>query len=295
MSKSVALFGETLADIFPDRSVLGGAPFNVARHLQVFGLQPIMTTRIGNDGLGRELLNDMSRLGLDQSGVQRDSIYPTGQVRIHLENTGHRFEILPDQAYDHICPDELIKTDTPPDIVYFGTLAQRCPESRLALDVFLANSQSPRFVDINLRHPWYDLNIIERSLELADILKINDEELAIVAGLLNLSGSAEQQAAALTDNFGLECVIVTCGACGAWLLQGSKEVIRVPGKPPATLADTVGAGDGFAAVYLLGRLHQWPTEITLNRANDFAAAICTVRGAVGGKVFYTPFKLEWKL
>lgn len=296
MSKSVALFGEVLADVFPDRSVLGGAPFNVARHLQAFGLRPIMLTRIGDDELGRELLGEMARLNMDLSGVQCDPEYPTGQVKVHLESSGHRFEILADQAYDHIRSGELIITASPPDMVYFGTLAQRSPESRFALDIFLTNSKSPRFLDINLRQPWYDLNTIERSLLLADILKINDEELAIVAGLLKLSGNAEQQASALIESFDLACVLVTCGAGGAWLLERGGEAIRVKGKPSTLVIDTVGAGDGFTAVYLLGNLYRWPVEDTLNRANDFAGAICAIRGAAPDEeAFYAPFKLGWKL
>lgn len=297
MTKSIALFGEVLADVFPDRYVLGGAPFNAARHLQAFGLSPMMITRVGNDTLGHELIDAMTRLGMDLSGVQRDTEYPTGQVKVHMDASGHRFEILPDQAYDHIRADELIVTATPPAAIYFGTLAQRCPESRYALDIFLANSKTSRFLDINLRQPWYDLNTIERSLLLAHRLKLNDEELAVVAGMLNLSApSPEHQAAMLLENYDLECVLVTCGEGGAWLLERGKEVIRVDGKKTVPLADTVGAGDGFAAVYLLGVLRGWPTETTLERANEFAAAICAIRGAAPEtEAFYTPFKLEWKL
>jgi len=297
MTKSIALFGEVLADVFPDRYVLGGAPFNAARHLQAFGLSPTMITRIGDDTLGHELLDEMTRLGMNLSGVQRDTEYPTGQVKVHMEATGHRFEILPEQAYDHIRADELIVTVTPPAAIYFGTLAQRSPESRYALDIFLANSKSPRFLDINLRQPWFDLNTIERSLLLAHRLKINDEELAIVAGILNLTASSpEHQAALLIENYDLQCVLVTCGEGGAWLLERGKEVIRAMGKTTGPLADTVGAGDGFAAVYLLGDMLGWPTETTLERANEFAAAICAIRGAAPEtEAFYAPFKLEWKL
>jgi fructokinase len=221
MTGSVALFGEVLADVFPDRTVLGGAPFNVARHLQMFGLNSMVITRTGHDQLRNQLLAEMARLGMDASGVQCDSEHPTGQVMVHMDGAGHRFEILPDQAYDHIHAGDIVVTAPPPDMVYFGTLAQRCPESRFALDIFLGNSESPRFLDINLRLPWYDLNTIERSLLLADILKINDEELSILAGLLHLSGSPQLHAAALIRNFNLDRVLVTCGAGGAWLLPGT--------------------------------------------------------------------------
>ena len=98
---AVVLFGEVLADVFPDRSVLGGAPFNVARHLQAFGLLPLLITRVGDDQLGRELVATMTRLGMTVEGVQQDPLHPTGQVIVHIEEGSHRFEIPPDQASPH--------------------------------------------------------------------------------------------------------------------------------------------------------------------------------------------------
>lgn len=293
MSSSVALFGEVLADVFPDRVILGGAPFNVARHLQMFGLNSMMITSTGNDELGSQLLAEMARLGMDVSGVQCAPEYPTGRVIVHMDGAGHRFEILPNQAYDHIRADAIPASE--PALVYFGTLAQRCPESRDALDAFLGNSNSPRFLDINLRKPWYDRSTIEHSLLRADILKINDEELSLLGGMLQLSGEAEQQAAALLGRFSLDCVLVTCGARGAWLLTGDGEEIRATAASTIPLADTVGAGDAFAAVFIFGTLNQWPVEITLNRANEFAAAMCAIRGAAPDEDdFYAPFLRGWK-
>lgn len=293
MTNSVALFGEVLADVFPDRAVLGGAPFNVARHLQCFGLAPFLITRTGYDALRQELLAEMKRLGMEISGVQRDASYPTGQVMVHMETNGHRFEILPEQAYDHIHPEEILAAPAY-QVIYFGTLAQRCLQSRFALDVFLANSRGLRFLDINLRTPWYDLDTIQRSMLLADILKINDEELATVAGLLKLPGTPREQATALIEEFDLQSVLVTCGAGGAWLLDKEGHEIRVDGAPVAALSDTVGAGDGFASVFLLGLLKGWPQDVTLRRANEFAATICAIRGAAPEEDdFYAPFLREW--
>lgn len=295
MNNSVALFGEVLADVFPDRSVLGGAPFNVARHLRMFGLQPTMITRTGNDALREELLAEMLRLGMDATCVQCDPTYPTGQVVVHMDGASHRFEILPDQAFDHIKAEDIVTPAPQPAMIYFGTLIQRCPESRYALDAFLGRSTSPRFLDINLRLPWYDLNTIERSLLLADQLKINDEELALLAGMLRLAGEPEQQAAALIRDFNLECVLVTCGGRGAWLLRRNGAHVQVNGKSTIPLADTVGAGDGFAAVFIHGMLQQWPDRLALERANEFAAAICSVRGAFPDEDgFYLPYLEEWR-
>lgn len=291
---TIALFGEMLADIFPDRAVLGGAPYNVAHHLQAFGQHPVLITRTGNDPLRDEFLADMSRLGMDDSGVQCDQIRPTGQVIVHMDENNHRFEILPEQAYDHIHSGvvHLVAMTMQPEMVYYGTLAQRGVESRLALDTFLSDTKSPRFLDINLRHPWYDKHIIKRSLLRANIVKINEEELKLIAGLLKLSGtSAKEHGLSVMAKFDLACLIVTCGADGAWMLSKDGKETRVSGTNlNGALVDTVGAGDGFAAVCMLGILENWLPEVMLTRACVFAAALCGIRGAVpNSSDFYLPF------
>lgn len=296
---TIALFGEVLADIFPERSVLGGAPYNVARHLQAFGQHPVLITRTGNDPLRDELLAEMTRLGMDESGVQCDPIHPTGQVIVHVENEGHQFEILPDQSYDHIHSGvtHLVTMAMHPDMVYFGTLAQRNLESRLALDTFLSDARSPRFLDLNLRKPWYDKHMIRRSLLRADIVKINEEELEIVARLLRFPGMGNRvQGLLLMKQFELKILIVTCGADGAWLLSSDGVEAQVAGlNPEGAMVDTVGAGDGFAAICMLGILRNWPAEVMLSRANRFAAALCGVRGAAPeNRDFYRPFLEEWQ-
>ena len=133
---TVVLFGEILVDVFPDRRVLGGAPFNVARHLQAFGLHPVLISRTGNDALRDELMAGMSDLGMDTGGVQSDPVHPTGQVLVHMDEGGHSFEILPEQAYDFIdarSADEIALASRP-GLFYFGTLAQRHPVSCRALE-----------------------------------------------------------------------------------------------------------------------------------------------------------------
>ncbi|WP_334107922.1 carbohydrate kinase family protein [Methylobacillus sp.] len=297
---AVAIFGEVLADIFPDGGVLGGAPFNVARHLQAFGLRPVMITRIGQDDLGRELLDTMQRLEMDTSGVQVDPNHPTGQVKVHLGEQGHKFEILPSQAYDYINAGvtHMVTMATKPALVYFGTLAQRNMESRLAVDNFLNYGTSPRFLDINLREPWFDKHTVRRSLLRADIVKLNNEELATLVTMLRLPGHTPQEhAAALIKRFNLDMLLVTEGEQGAWLMENNGRVSAVQGaKPPQVFVDTVGAGDAFAAAFILGFLKEWPIELTLSRANQFAAALCRVRGAApSDTTFYAPFKREWTL
>jgi fructokinase len=295
----VILFGEVLADVFPDKEVLGGAPFNVARHLQAFGLHPVLVTRTGNDELRGKLLAAMADAGMDDRGIQLDVSRPTGRVQVHMEQGGHRFEILPAQAYDNIHAGltHMITLALRPQLVYFGTLAQRNAMSARALTALVRSTKAPRLLDINLREPWYDARIIERSLQRANLAKVNQEELGKLASLFRLSARNEvQQAAALVKRFALESLLVTCGERGAWQVDNDGKRVRVDGAALARpLVDTVGAGDGFSAVYILGVLLGWPVRLTLARANAFAAALCGIRGAVPPEPdFYEPFMEDWK-
>lgn len=297
---TIALFGEVLADRFPDRSVLGGAPFNVARHLQAFGLHPVLITRTGNDALRDELLASMDQAGMDTLGVQCDLVHPTGQVVVHMEEGGHRFEITPNQAYDfiHAGVARMVALSIQPELIYFGTLAQRHKVSRRALNGLLQCVRAPRMLDINLRAPWYDAQTLKRSLLRADLVKINDEELAIISRQLRLPGErAVEQAEALIEHFSLAQLLVTCGAAGAWhLTEDGTRTHAEGGVLAGGMVDTVGAGDGFAAVFILGTQRSWPASLTLSRANRFAAALCGIRGAIPEDPhFYQPFLQEWKM
>jgi fructokinase len=299
-AETILLFGEVLADIFDDRKVFGGAPFNVARHLQAFGLHPVLITRTGNDELRRELLAVIKDAGMDDCGIQLDVSHPTGQVMVHMEGREHRFEILPEQAYDYIHAGitHMITLAVRPQLIYFGTLAQRSAKSAQALGALIRSSNAPRFLDINLRKPWYDAPTLERSLRRATLVKINQEELDILTSLFRLSGKNQvQNADALVRCFGLDRVLVTCGERGAWQLDNEGKVEGVEGSASSRpLMDTVGAGDGFASVYILGLLRGWPATLTLSRANDFAATLCEIRGAIpDSPEFYEPFIKDWNI
>ncbi|MEZ0246857.1 MAG: carbohydrate kinase [Methylophilaceae bacterium] len=293
------LFGEVLIDAFPDRLVLGGAPFNVARHLRAFGLNPILISRTGTDEFRNILLNAMTRFGMETIGIQCDPSHPTGQVRVHVDKDGHRFEILPDQAYDFIHPaiTRMVTLSAQADLVYFGTLAQRNKTSRRALGTLLHSNGAPRMLDLNLRKPWYDLSTLKRSLANADILKVNEEELVTLAGLLRLQAADERAAAeALIRQYDLECLLVTYGEMGAWLLNKDGTEVDIEGLAGQDIADTVGAGDAFSSVFITGALSGWPVRLTLARANMFAAALCGQHGAIPEDPdFYTPFLKDWGL
>lgn len=290
---TIAIFGEVLADVFPNVTVLGGAPYNVARHLRALQQHPLLISRVGNDSLKETLFSELKKCDIDASCIQLDSAYPTGQVTVHMRNGAHRFEIKPDQAYDHIHTSILT---IQPDLAYFGTLAQRGPESSLALDAFLNETSCPKFLDLNLRAPWYNKDIIQRSLFRADVVKTNEEELSLVCNLFGPTcGDDKDRALLLIKKFNLQHLFITRGGGGAWVLSSDGEEANVTGQALASsLVDTVGAGDAFSAACMIGLLHHWPMQTILTRANAFASAICTSRGAAPETSdFYLPYIESW--
>lgn len=292
----VLLFGEILIDRFPSQDVLGGAPFNVARHLGAFGCTPVLVTRIGQDAEGAHLLQALQSAGLSTHGVQLDSVYPTGVVEVDLTAEGHRFNIVPEQAYDYIHPrlSRMTALAVNPELVYFGTLAQRAGAHR-ALRHMLRAVGGQHFFDVNLRDPWVYADRVHWSLEHADVVKANDAELERIAQLVDLKEtSAEAQAQALVQRYHLHGILITCGAAGAWWLDNSLQKITLASDTVAAVIDTVGAGDAFSAVFILGLLNGWTINATLQRAHHFAGAICRIRGAIPDHDdFYQPFIEEW--
>lgn len=312
-AQSVLLFGEVLMDCFPDREVPGGAPFNVARHLHGLGhgagIASVLVTRIGKDARGQRLLEAMLAAGLPLDGVQQDCLHPTGEVRVDpgSEGGGPQFEIVPDQAWDFIHADltRLVGLAVRPQWLYFGTLAQRAvarpvtrPAAHPALRALFETTRARGFLDINLRDPWVRKDVLRWSLAEADIVKMNEAELQRVTHMMGL-GRASQDVLGrrLLHAFGIRQLLVTEGGNGAWLLRDDGVCYHTePGAPLEGLVDSVGAGDGFAAVFLLGLIEGWPAEQCLDRAHRFAGAICRLRGAVPESAdFYRPFVREWQL
>ncbi len=295
---TVVTFGETLVDQFRDRQVLGGAPFNVTCHLAALGAHPVLVTRTGKDAPGERLLQAMNARGLDVRGVQRDPARPTGRVKVTETAGGHSFDILSDQAYDHIHASlaRMVGLSSHPQVIYFGTLSQRS-ESRRALHALLGAVESCAFLDVNLRDPWVDADTLRWSLQRASVVKLNEDELARIVDLFMLDGDTlRARAAVLVSGFDLDRLVVTRGGEGAWTLDGAGRLQSVKGGPLPQLVDTVGAGDGFAAVFILGMLLGWPVGLRLVRADAFARAVCQIRGAVPDSPdFYVPFIRDWQL
>ena len=300
-------------DCFPDREVPGGAPLNVAHHLRGLGgsieVVPVLVTRIGKDERGYRLLETMHVAGLPIDGVQLDCQHPTGEVRIEpgADSQGHRFEIAPDQAWDFIHADmvRLVGLSSRPQWLYFGTLAQRAaprpitrPAAHPALQSLLQTTHAKGFLDLNLRDPWVRKDVLHWSLGKAEIVKMNEEELLRVAHMMGLGGASQVELGErLLHAFGIKQLLVTEGGNGAWLLHSDGTYHHTAATPPLVdVVDSVGAGDGFAAVFLLGLTQGWPVDRTLERAHGFAGEICRLRGAIpNSDDFYQPFITAWQL
>lgn len=297
-SNTVVLFGEVLVDVFPGREVPGGMPFNVARHLRAFGLSPVLVSRAGIDRRGQFLLSLMRGYGLDVRGVQRDALRPTGQVTVHVDEQGQRFEVLRNQAYDYIHAGvaRLVALAVQPQMYYFGTLAQRCAVGRHALNVLLHSVAAPKMFDLNLRDAWYDPSTVERGLRQADIAKMDTRELRMITHAFGLSGVNDAESAArLVDRFSLQQIVVT-GTEETWVLAAdenkSSAVVATGG---CSIADTPRANDAFAAVFLLGTLKHWPTPLTLNRAAEFSVEVARIQGAsLSDEGIYSSFMTKWE-
>jgi fructokinase len=237
--------------------------------------------------------------GIDIEGVQVDADHPSGCVHVHIKENGHEFDIPANQAYDFIAEEtaRLIAIKNSHKLIYFGTLAQRGAVSRNALQTILDNFDAPRMVDLNLRTPWFDLATVIATLDAADILKLNLDEFDILARMLELPGKhCHEQAESLMSKFPIEKLLLTGGAHGAWLINADNTRLAIVGHPSLRATDTVGAGDAFAAVIIFGLIQGWPDPLILERADEFAQAICCIRGAVPMKDgFYKPFLKEWEI
>ncbi len=271
--RAVLVLGEALVDEFRDGAVPGGAPFNVARSLSWLGAPVRFISRIGaDDAAGRLLLDSARRYGLDTAGLQRDASHATGRVSVHEQaDGGHSFEIHADAAWDHIEAPGGVREG---GIVYFGTLAQRSATSRASLRAAVKQARGLAFLDLNLR-PGLELReLAAESLMLADWVKVNEDELAVL-----LDWFAPEGIAALMGRFALRRLVLTRGAAGYALLGPTGDTLAAgEGATLPRLVDTVGAGDAFTAMLLAGLALRRPLAVTLGLANRYAGAICGLRG-----------------
>jgi fructokinase len=284
--------GEALFDCIADRTILGGAPINFAVHanqlLQPLGGQVSVVSRIGKDALGRQLLQELAGQRLSLDYLQHDDHFPTGKVQITLDATGQpTYEIAADVAWDHLASTEpMQQLARQCDAVCFGTLAQRSPASRQAIQNFLqAADQALRVFDLNLRQDFFDADIIKRSLQLANVVKLNQAELQETCRLLDLhsvdgSGNEHELAFTVCRTFELDALALTRGDAGTLLFTRDRCVEGSVGNYPCSdHADSVGAGDGCCAAFTCGLLLDWPLEAVLDLANRVGAYVASQPGA----------------
>ena len=287
------IFGEVLFDCFPDgNSVLGGAPFNVAWHLQAFGLSPLVISGVGDDELGKSVKRAMQDWNMNTAGLQIDSVHPTGSVDIEFDDGEPRYTIVENRAYDHIKAESLPAT-AEDCLLYHGSLALRNDASRQALAKLKADHSGIVFMDVNLRDPWWQRAFVLELASDADWVKLNEDELCQLG---SNKGSTEVQAREFMHVHALTGLVVTLGARGAVALTADGR--QASAAPPQALevVDTVGAGDAFTSVLILGITHQWPLDLTMQRAQNFAALIVGKQGAtVHDPGFYRTMIHDWQL
>ena len=281
------IFGEVLFDCFPSgEQTLGGAPFNVAWHLQAFGDSPRLISRVGQDQRGEQILQAMRSWGLTTAAVQVDAEHPTGRVEVTISDGEPAYDIVANSAFDFIAAEHR-HDPSAAGILYHGTLCLRNARSRGALRDIVGTGQLKVFLDVNLRSPWWQPDEVRHWLQAATWVKMNQQELALLDGQ---TADIRQQMAALQTRYGLDQLIVTRGEQGALIRTASGQFhSRVPEKS-APLVDSVGAGDAFSAVFIHGLRNGWSTAETLLQAQRFASKIIGVRGATtSDPAFYQQF------
>ena len=276
----IAGIGELLWDVLPSGKQLGGAPCNFAFHALQVGCESHVISAIGKDELGAEIQNTLQTLGLSDHFVQVNE-FSTSTVTVNLNENGHpNYTIHENVAWDHILwNSDLENLSKKLDAVCFGSLAQRNPESKHTIQTFISALKSDclKVFDINLRQNFYNKEAIIHSINLADILKLNEDELPVVSEYISISGDTESQLLQLLTRFKLKYVIYTMGGNGS-IIKSIDESSFID-VPHILVSDTVGAGDAFTAVFISGILLGISLRETHQKATEFAAYVCTQKGA----------------
>lgn len=279
MRNEILCVGELLWDALPAGLFLGGAPFNVAAHLHALGETVVFASRVGTDRLGKEARRRVRARGFSGTVVQVDASRPTGFVQVDLTETDDPdYEIVEPAAWDALSPtDALLQRAESATVLVFGSLAQRRSRSRSTIQQ-LAQGDVLAVFDVNLRPPYDDRAVVEASLRLADIVKLNADELARLQAWFGLAPSLEQAMSALAETFSCRAVCVTEGEGGAHLWRDDAHSHH--SGYAIEVADTVGAGDAFLAAFLSGWLDDRDGDALLDDANRLGAYVASRAGAV---------------
>ncbi len=278
----IAGIGELLWDLLTDGRQLGGAPANFIYHLCKAGDEGIVISSIGADDNGKAIISDLQAKKITTDYVQIDPHHPTGLVNVTVDSSGQpSYEIVEDTAWDNIAlTPEIQALASRLDLLCFGSLGQRTPQSRTTIQTLVESlpSNTKKLFDINLRQHFFTPEIVEWSLKSANIVKLNDDELPAVYDLLNLNyaDSLLVNSRRLASLFQLELLCITRGEYGS-LLIASDEHHYHPGCQ-ITVNDTVGAGDAFNAVMV----HHYLRGASLVEINDNANNIASIVASQSG-------------
>ncbi|MEM8943631.1 MAG: carbohydrate kinase [Planctomycetota bacterium] len=272
--------GEVLWDLLPSGPQLGGAPANFACHASQLGGRGALVSSVGEDELGLRAIEAIGDFAVDTATVSRCSL-PTGTVKVALDQQGQAtYEIVEHVAWDQIVwSTQLAKLAGVADAVCFGTLCQRSATSKATVHRFVQSVRRDalRVFDVNLREPHFDAATVRQSIDLANVVKVSDEELPVVADCCGLIGSETEMLETLRTGYDLRLVAMTCGARGAVLVD-SHEVSQQHAYP-IELADSVGAGDAYAAALTIGLLRGEDLPAINDYACRIAAFVCSCVGA----------------
>lgn len=283
MNKIVVGMGEALWDVLPEGKKIGGAPANFAYHVSQFGLPSCVVSAIGNDALGKEIIENFTSKGLDQ--LIAEVPYPTGTVQVEIDQTGiPLYDIKENVAWDNIpYTEHLDALAKRTKAVCFGSLAQRNVVSRETINHFLdtmpKDDDSLIVFDVNLRQGFYNKEILCKSMQNCNILKINDEELITVSRMFGYPGiDLQDKCWILLGKYNLKMLILTCGINGSYVFTPGN--VSFQPTPKVEVADTVGAGDSFTAAFIASILKGKSVTEAHTIAVKTSAFVCTQKGAM---------------
>ena len=280
-------FGEILWDLLPTGKIAGGAPMNVAFHLNQLGVEVGMISRIGTDDLGEEIFDFLQSKKVPTMLVQRDGVNPTGIVNVELDEKGHpKYEIVQNVAWDFIESEKNAQEAVQnADLLVFGSLVARAEKSQKSL-LDLIEKARFRVFDVNLRQPFFSQKLLFELLPKANLVKMNDTELDIIADWHGCTTSSQQdKMTTLKNAFGLDLLVVTLGESGAMSL-GAMGFVSHPGVK-VQVVDTIGSGDAFLAGYLSQFLQKKSPAECLEFGCQMGAFVATQRG--GTPILNTKF------
>lgn len=275
----VICFGEVLWDNLPEGRKPGGAPMNVAYHLNQLGIESSIVSRVGDDQNGRDLKSFINGKGIPVQFIQNDTEYKTSEVAVHIsEDNEVSYEILYPVAWDFISSDSQVEQMVKQaDAFVYGSLSARAEMTSNTLYKLLENA-SYKVFDVNLRPPFIDQKKLENLLQMADLLKLNNQELDLIGGWYNLGNHTEaQKTSFLLDCFDIKEMIVTKGSSGASFYNGSKEIHHNAYK--VIVQDTIGSGDAFLSGFIVARLNGKSEEEALEYATAIAGFVTINAGA----------------